>query len=79
MCWKGYEENPLALLVHAKLLQSCPTICNPMDYSPSGSFVHGILQARILEWVAISASRGCSRPMNLISSVSCIGRRVLYH
>ena len=34
--------------------QSCPTLCDPMDYSPSGSSVHGILQARILEWVAIS-------------------------
>ena len=33
--------------------QSCPTLCNPMDYSPSGSSVHGILQAGILEWVAI--------------------------
>ena len=39
-----------------------PTICNPMDCSPPGSFVHGILQARILEWVAISYSRGPSHP-----------------
>ena len=37
--------------------QSCPTLCDPMDYSPPGSTVHGILQARILEWVAISFSR----------------------
>ena len=37
--------------------QSCPTLCNPMDCSPPGSSVHGILQARILEWVAISFSR----------------------
>ena len=37
-----------------KLLQSCPTLCDPMDYSPPGSFVHGTLQARILEWVAVS-------------------------
>ena len=36
--------------------QSCPTLCNPMDYSLPGSSVHGILQARILEWVAISFS-----------------------
>ena len=42
--------------------QSCPTLCNPMDCSPPGSFVHGILQARRLEWVAISSSRGSSRP-----------------
>ena len=39
--------------VHAKSLQSCPTLCNPMDYSPPGSSVHGILQIRILEWVAM--------------------------
>ena len=46
--------------MHAKLLQSCPTLCDPMDYSPPGSSVHGILQARILEWVAMSSSRGSS-------------------
>ena len=40
--------------------QSCPTLCNPMDCSPPGSSVHGILQARILEWVAISFFRGSS-------------------
>ena len=41
----------------AKLLQSCPTLCDPIDGSPPGSAVPGILQARILEWVAISFSR----------------------
>ena len=40
--------------MHAKSLQSCPTLCDPMDCSPPGSSVHGILQARIAEWVAIS-------------------------
>ena len=40
----------------AKSLQSCPTLCNPIDSSPSGSPVPGILQARTLEWVAISFS-----------------------
>ena len=40
----------------------CPTLCNPMDCSPPGSFIQGILQARILEWVAIPFSRGSSRP-----------------
>ena len=39
--------------------QSCPTVCNPMDCSPPGSSVHGILQARILEWVAIFFSNAC--------------------
>ena len=42
--------------------QSCPTLCNPMDCSPLGSSIHGILQARILEWVAISFSRESSQP-----------------
>ena len=42
--------------------QSCLTLCNPMDYSPPGSSVHGILQARILESVAMSSSRGSSQP-----------------
>ena len=37
--------------------QSCPTLCNPMDYSPPGSFVHGISKVRILDWVAISSSK----------------------
>ena len=41
--------------------QSCLTLCDPMDCSPPGSSVHGILQARILEWVAISFSRGSSQ------------------
>ena len=40
----------------AKSLQSCPTLCDPIDSSPSGSLVPGILQARILEWLAISFS-----------------------
>ena len=58
--------------------KSCPTLCNPMGYRLPGSSVHGILQARILEWVAI--------PFSLKSSwlrdwtrISCIGRRILYH
>ena len=42
--------------MHAKSLQSRPTLCDPMDSSPPGSSVHGILQARILEWFAISFS-----------------------
>ena len=42
--------------MHAKWLQSCPTLCDPMDSSPPGFSVHRILQARILEWVAIYLS-----------------------
>ena len=65
----------------AKLLQLCPTLCDPMDCSLSGSSVHGTLQARILECVIIPFSRGSSWPRNqaLISYISCIGRWVLYH
>ena len=58
--------------------QSCPTLCDPMDCSPQGSSAHGILQARILEWVAISCSRGSSQPQDQ-THISCIGRRVLYY
>ena len=67
--------------VYAKLLQSCLTLCNPMDCSPSGSSVHGILQVRILEWVAIPSSRESSQPRARTHSsyVSCIGRWVFYH
>ena len=46
--------------------QSCPTLCDPMDCSLSGSSVHGVFQARVLEWIAISFSRGSSRPRNRI-------------
>ena len=58
-----------------------PTPCSPMHCSPSGSSVHGISQARILERVAVSYSRGSFPPSNWtsVSYVSCIGRRVLYH
>ena len=46
----------------AKSLQSCPTLCDPIDSSPPGSPFPGILQARILEWVAMPSSRGSSPP-----------------
>ena len=67
--------------MHAKSLQLCPTLCNPMDRIPTGSSVHGILHARILEWVAMPSFRGSSwsRDQNCISFVSCIGWWVLYH
>ena len=48
--------------VRVKSLQSWPTLCDPMDCSLPGSSVHGISQARILEWVAMPASRGSSLP-----------------
>ena len=46
----------------SKVAQLCPTLCDPMDCSLPGSTLHGILQARVLEWVAISFSRGSSQP-----------------
>ena len=55
----------------------CLTLCHPMDCSPLGSSVHGISQARILEWVTISISRGSSRARDQ-TCISCIGRWVLY-
>ena len=45
-----------------KVAQLCPTLCDPMDWRPTGSSVQGILQARILQWVAISFSKGSSQP-----------------
>ena len=61
--------------------QSCPTLSNPMDHSLPGSSVHGILQARILEWVAMPSSRGSfqHRDRTHVSSVSYTSRWVLYH
>ena len=58
--------------------KSCPTYCNPMGCSPPGSSVHGTFQAKILEWVATSSSRGSARPRDW-THVSCIGRWILYH
>ena len=72
---------PIPYLAHkeVKMLvaQLCLTFCNPMDYSTPGSSVHGISQARILEWVDISFSRGSSRPRDR-TLVSCTARQILY-
>jgi len=56
-------------------------LCDPMDCSQPGFSVHRILQARILEWVAMPSSRGSSQPRDqtLVSYISCIGRWVLYY
>ena len=54
--------------------KSCPTLCDPMDLSPPGSSVHGILQARILHWVAMPSSRGSSRPRDYTQVSSITGR-----
>ena len=59
----------------------CLTLCNPMDGSPLDSSIHGVFQARILKWVAISFSRRSSGPrdQNCVSWVFCIGRQIHYH
>ena len=56
----GTLSNPAHVYVHTNLPQSCSTLCDPMDCSLAGSSVHGILQAKTLEWVAIPSSRGSS-------------------
>ena len=60
---------------------SCPTLCNPMGCSSPGSSVHGIFQARILEWAVISSCKRSFRPRDRthVSCVPCIGRQILYH
>ena len=60
------------MCVHAELLQSCLTLCDLMDYSPPGSSVHEILQARTLEWIVIPSSRGFSQFKDQ-THVSCLG------
>ena len=62
----------------SKVSQLCPILRDPMDCSLPGSSVHGIFQARVLEWVAISFSRGSSQPRDR-TWVSCIVRQILYH
>ena len=59
------------------LTKSCPTLCDLMDCSPPWSSVHVVLQARILEWIAVSFFRGSPDPG--IKLVSCIGKWILYH
>ena len=63
------------VVIVAELLSCVRLFSDPMDCSPPGSSVHGISQARILEWVAISLSRGSSQPRDW----TCIGRQILYH
>ena len=56
MSVRAHDMSTLAAAAAAKSLQSCPTLCDPIDGNPPGSAVSGILQARTLEWVAISFS-----------------------
>ena len=71
----GEEYHVLYLICCCLVAQLCPTLCNPMDCSPPGSSIHSILQARILEWVAISFFWGSSWPRDWIRLL--LGRQVL--
>ena len=71
----GYESELTlrdSACMHAKLLQSCPTHCDPMECSPPGSSVHGILQERILAYVAMSSSKGSSWPRDWTCISLCL-------
>ena len=70
VCFSGQEKVPTAAAA-AKSLQSCPTLCDPIDNSPSGSAIPGILQARTLEWVAISFSIAWKWKVK-VKSLSCV-------
>ena len=65
-----YFFPPSSLYHSSEVAQLCPTLCNPMDYSLPGSSIHGIFQARVLEWVVISFPRGSSQP-SYQTQVSC--------
>ena len=70
--WQEYTE-----MNENEVAQSCPTLCNPMDCSLSGSSVHGIFQAIVLEWIAISFSRGSSRPRDQTQVSHIVDRRFI--
>ena len=68
----GASESPGES--ESEVAQSCPTLCNPMECGQPGSSIHGVFQARTLEWVAISFSRGSSRPRNWTQVSHIAGR-----
>ena len=68
------RESLTMLYIPGKLLQLCPTLCDPMDCSLPGSSVHGILQARVLDWVAMPFSRGSSQPKDRTQVSHIVGR-----
>ena len=63
-CHSAYYLTYTQSESESQVAQSCRTLCDPMDCRLSGSSIHGIFQARVLEWIAISFSRGSSRPRN---------------
>ena len=66
--------DALPFLFESEVAQSCPALCDPMDYSTPGSSVHGIFQARTLEWVSIFFSRGSSWPRDQTRVSHIVGR-----
>ena len=72
---KNYSKSLASRESESEVAQSCPTLCDPMDCSPPGSSIHGILQARTLEWVAISFSRGSSQARDKTRVSRLVGRR----
>ena len=77
--WLHLKTTCLSAAAAAKSLQLCPTLCNPIDSSPPGSPVPGILQARTLEWVAISFSNACMRANPFQSCPFVVDKRTDHH
>ena len=73
--WANYSKE---LCVCVRVLSCVQLFFDPITCSPPGSSDHGILQTKILEWVAITSSKGCSPPRDQ-TCISCIGRQILYH
>ena len=69
---ENFWQEAVPVCVHAKQLHLCPTLCSLMDCMPPGSSVHGILQVKILEWVAMSFFRGSSQPRGLNLGLLCL-------
>ena len=72
--WMSDPQNPWTQWKKNEVAQLCPTLCDPMDHSLPSFSVHGVFQARILEWVAISFSRGSSPPRDRTQVSSIAGR-----
>ena len=84
--FRNYDWSQVCVCVRVcacvcSVTQLCPTLWDPIDCSPPGSSAHGIFQAWVLKWSAISYSRGSPHPRNqtCVSCISCIGRQILYH
>ena len=81
LCYILYTEKEIFVCYVLNCFSLVLTLCDLMGCSPTGSSVHGILQARILGWVAVPFSRASSWPKSgtLVSCISCTGRQILYH